>query len=92
MLYGLTIYFYYHFVYLGIERAIAYLETGRVPSTWEGSKSEVITYDTDDETKKAPLKVKKPVSSDDDNDELSDDDAGREAFVEKLQIFMEKQG
>lgn len=82
-------------MFLGIERALAYLDTGRVPTTWEGSKFEVITYeDTDEDTKKPAVKTSKMASSDDDNDhdESSDDDSGKEAFVEKLQAFMEKQG
>lgn len=74
---------------IAIERAVAYIETGRIPSIWEGNKSEVITHeDAEDDSRRSASKPTKSASSDDETDE----DAGREAFTEKLQNFMEENG
>ena len=74
-----------HFLCLAVERALAYLETGRVPGIWEENASEVIVQeDSEEDSKKAH-------SSEDESSSI-DEDGEKKAFKEKLLAFMKDKG
>lgn len=68
-----------------MERALAYLETGRVPGIWEENASDVIVQeDSEEDSKKAH-------SSEDESSSV-DEDGEKKAFKEKLLAFMKDKG
>lgn len=68
-----------------VERALAYLETGRVPGIWEENASDVIVQeDSEEDSKKAH-------SSEDESSSV-DEDGEKKAFKEKLLAFMKDKG
>ena len=70
---------------LAVERALAYLETGRVPGIWEENASDVIVQeDSEEDSKKAH-------SSEDESSSV-DEDGEKKAFKEKLLAFMKDKG
>ena len=74
-----------HFPCLAVERALAYLETGRVPGIWEENASDVIVQeDSEEDSKKAH-------SSEDESSSV-DEDGEKKAFKEKLLAFMKDKG
>lgn len=67
-----------------VERALTYLETGRIPGIWEENSSDVIVHgDSEEDSKK--------LHSSEDESSVEEDEE-RKAFKEKLLAFMEEKG
>lgn len=69
---------------LAVERALTYLETGRIPGIWEENASDVIVHEDSGEDSK------KPHSSEDESS--TDEDGEKKAFKENLFAFMKEKG
>ena len=67
-----------------VERALTYLDTGRIPGIWEENSSDVIVHGDSEEDSK------KPHSSEDEGSVEEDEE--KKAFKEKLLVFMEEKG
>ena len=70
---------------LAVERALTYLETGRVPGIWEENTCDVIVHEDSEED------CKKLHSSEDESSSI-DEDGEKKAFKEKLFAFMKDKG
>lgn len=68
-----------------VERALTYLETGRVPGIWEENTCDVIVHEDSEED------CKKLHSSEDESSSI-DEDGEKKAFKEKLFAFMKDKG
>ena len=67
-----------------VERALTYLDTGRIPAIWEENSSDVIVHgDSEEETKR--------VQSSEDESSM-EDDGERKTFRQRLFAFMEEKG
>jgi len=67
-----------------VERALTYLDTGRIPGIWEENSSDVIVHGDSEEDSK------KPHSSEDEGS--IEEDEEKKAFKEKLMAFMQEKG
>lgn len=67
-----------------VERALTYLDTGRIPAIWEENSCDVIVHgDSEEETKR--------VQSSEDESSMEDDEE-RKTFRQRLFAFMEEKG
>lgn len=67
-----------------VERALTYLDTGRIPAIWEENSCDVIVHgDSEEETKR--------VQSSEDESSVEDDEE-RKTFRQRLFAFMEEKG
>lgn len=67
-----------------VERALTYLDTGRIPGIWEENSSDVIVHgDSEEDSKK--------LHSSEDESSVEEDEE-KKAFKEKLFAFMEEKG
>lgn len=67
-----------------MERALTYLDTGRIPAIWEENSCDVIVHgDSEEETKR--------VQSSEDESSVEDDEE-RKTFRQRLFAFMEEKG
>lgn len=67
-----------------VERALTYLDTGRIPGIWEEHSSDVIVQgDSEEDSKK--------LHSSEDEGSVEEDEE-KKSFTEKLLAFMEKKG
>lgn len=74
----------YHLSSSAVDRALTYLDTGRIPAIWEENSSDVIVHgDSEEDTKK--------VHSSEDESSI-EDDGEKKTFKEKLLTFMEEKG
>ena len=67
-----------------VERALAYLETGRIPVIWEDNSSDVIVHEDSEED------LKKLHCSEDES--ICEDNEEKKVFMERLLAFMSENG